>query len=265
MSILHGRKDIYHGITIDLAKQKLDSIEAFSEAITHTISVLKQEGIRGVWLRIPKEQSEFIPEAVKLRFIFHHAEPSYLMMTYWIPDPTIDPNKLPLHCQHFIGAGGAVVDIQNEEILLVTEKTRRHVDEQLVPWKIPGGTLDDPNEEIGSCAEREVFEETGVKCEFVAILGFRHMHGYRFGKSDIYFICLMKPITKEIIKDDHEIDKCQWVPLSEYFAMNSLGNVQMAAKEAIQRYLKDPSKHLTHSDVSLYNPKYGKGTMYACL
>ncbi len=151
--------------------------------------------------------------------------------------------------------------MERQEILLITERTERTPNTSGKDWwKIPGGTLDDPNENIGDCAVREVFEETGVRCEFVAILAFRHLHNYRFGKSDIYFICLMKPLSREINKDDHEIDKCQWTPLSEYFAMDHLRRVQMSAKEAVQKYLADYTRCLTTTDVSYGN---SKGIVYS--
>lgn len=39
-------------------------------------------------------------------------------------------------------------------------------------WKFPGG-LADPGESIPEAAAREVFEETGVQVEHVALLAFR--------------------------------------------------------------------------------------------
>jgi hypothetical protein len=74
-------------------------------------------------------------------------------------------------------------------------------------------------------------------------------------RSDIYFICLMKPLSRDINKDDHEIDKCQWTPLKDYFAMTHLRAVQLAAKEAVKNYLADPSKCLTSTDISYKDSK----------
>ena len=39
---------------------------------------------------------------------------------------------------------------------------------------------------------REVFEETGVRTEFVSILGIRHGHNIAFGKSDMFFLVALK-------------------------------------------------------------------------
>lgn len=40
----------------------------------------------------------------------------------------------------------------------------------------------------GAGAVREVLEETGVQCEFEAVLAFRHAHAFAFSKSDLFFI-----------------------------------------------------------------------------
>jgi hypothetical protein len=55
-----------------------------------TLEAYKKKGIRGVWLRIPTTQARYIPEAVDLEFTFHHAEPTYVMMT------KVRKNKLDL-------------------------------------------------------------------------------------------------------------------------------------------------------------------------
>lgn len=39
----------------------------------------------GLWLKIPKERSEFIPVCVKHGFDFHHAEKGGVMLTRWLP------------------------------------------------------------------------------------------------------------------------------------------------------------------------------------
>lgn len=55
-----------------------------------------------------------------------------------------------------------------------------------------------------------MFEETGVRAEFVGFAGVRHMHNYRFARGDLYFLSILKPITTEIKMDKNEISKCKW-------------------------------------------------------
>jgi len=66
-------------------------------------------------------------------------------------------------------------------------------------------------EHIAETAQREVFEETGIKSKFLGILAFRHMHGY--------FSCLMKAESNVIKKCDQEISKCAWIKASFQFFM----------------------------------------------
>ncbi|XP_067682999.1 uncharacterized protein [Haliotis asinina] len=85
-------------------------------------------------------------------------------------------------------------------------------------------------EDIGETAKREVFEETGIECEFESILTFRHQHNYRYGCSDIYFVCVMRPSSDDLKPCQHEIAKCQWMDLDEYINHEemSVGNRHIA-------------------------------------
>lgn len=75
-------------------------------------------------------------------------------------------------------------------------------------------------EDITEACQREVLEETGVPCQFVSILSFRHQHGYRFGCSDVYFVCLMRPVSEEINPCEKEIADCQWMDVSFGYVVN---------------------------------------------
>ncbi len=58
-------------------------------------------------------------------------------------------------------------------------------------------------------------EETGIETEFITLLSFRHMHKFRFGTDDIYFICLLKPLTDKVAIDHGEIAACKWIDVSK--------------------------------------------------
>jgi len=102
-----------------------------------------------------------------------------------------------------------LIDAQNN-ILVIQERyhTRRH-------YKLPGGALD-PGEHIYQAAVREIFEETGIRSKFLSLNCFRHWHGYRYGKSDIYFVCRLKPLSSVITIDPGEISEALWMPVDEY-------------------------------------------------
>ncbi|XP_005666946.1 nucleoside diphosphate-linked moiety X motif 6 isoform X4 [Sus scrofa] len=83
-------------------------------------------------------------------------------------------------------------------------------------WKFPGG-LSEPGEDIGDTAVREVFEETGIKSEFMSLLSIRQQHTNpgAFGKSDMYIICRLKPRSFIINFCQHECLRCEWMDLSD--------------------------------------------------
>ncbi len=77
-------------------------------------------------------------------------------------------------------------------------------------WKLPGGLVDQ-GEYISQAAEREVFEETGIKAKFHSILSFREKLEYKYGQPDMYFTCLLKPETFDINIDPQEIKAAKWM------------------------------------------------------
>ena len=82
-------------------------------------------------------------------------------------------------------------------------------------WKLPTG-LADAQEDIDLAARREVLEETGIESEFVGIFSFQQAHNAQFGKSDLFFICLLKPKTFDILKQESEIFACEWIDVETY-------------------------------------------------
>lgn len=124
------------------------------------------------------------------------------MLTKWLPDT---PNTIPAYTSHFVGVGGFVLN-DKREILVVKEKSGPAT--QI--WKIPGG-IADPGEDIGETACREVLEETGIPCDFECLLSFREHHSAKFGKSDLYFVCFLKPKHTDIKIQESEIADAKWM------------------------------------------------------
>ncbi|KAK4389531.1 Nudix hydrolase 8 [Sesamum angolense] len=134
---------------------------------------------------------------------------SYVMMTYWIPD---GPCLLPSNASHHVGVGSFVIN-DKDEVLVVQEK---HSTPGLFGlWKIPTGFIHE-SEEIYTGAVREVKEETGVDTEFVEVVAFRHAQNVSFEKSDLFFVCILRPLSTEIMVDDLEIQAAKWMPLDEF-------------------------------------------------
>ncbi|RVW96239.1 Nudix hydrolase 8 [Vitis vinifera] len=112
------------------------------------------QGKRGIWLKILLEQADLVPIAIQEGFNFHHAEPGYVMLTYWLPN---EPCLLPASPSHQIGIGGFVMN-HKREVLVVKEKCPCSCSGV---WKLPTGYIN-KSEEIFSGAVREVKEETGI-------------------------------------------------------------------------------------------------------
>ena len=64
---------------------------------------------------------------------------------------------------------------------------------------------------------REVLEETGIRTKFDFLVGFRHMHEYKHGMADIYFVCALKPLSFEIEIDKYEIAAAKWMKVRKLF------------------------------------------------
>ena len=78
----------------------------------------------------------------------------------------------------------------------------------------------DPGEPIGSAAEREVWEETGLKANFDRVLLFRHRFPSPTSNCDMYFVCALKldGEDQEITVDDKELDGAKFLAFKDYLA-----------------------------------------------
>ncbi len=203
MTELKYEADRFGGAIIEASS--LPGTGEFVPALESTISSLKKDGFKLIWLFLSPEQAELVAPSVAAGFFYHHADEGGIELCLrLIPDAFV-----PGYATHYLGAGGVLIDDRNR-ILVIQEKhhIKRH-------YKLPGGALD-PGEHISEAVVREVREETGIESEFLSLNCFRHWHGYRYGKSDIYFVCRLKPLSSEITIDPSEISEALWMPLDEY-------------------------------------------------
>lgn len=207
-SLLRAKEDCYDGVIVDPCSLPTNT-EDFVDRLKSSLLHWKIQRKRGVWLQLPSHLADFVPLAVKEGFQFHHAEPSYVMMTYWIPD---SPSTLPPNASHQVGIGAFVMN-DNKEVLAVQEKNGPLCGSGV--WKVPTGLINQ-GEDLCCGAVREVKEETGVETEFVQVVSFRHGHHVSFSKSDLYFTCALRPLSCEIVLQDGEIEAAKWMPLEEF-------------------------------------------------
>ncbi|XP_024994100.1 nudix hydrolase 8-like [Cynara cardunculus var. scolymus] len=206
--VLDAFDDEYGGVIVNPDKLPFDT-NVFASILSSSLSVWRTKGKKGIWLKLPLEKCDLVPIAVREGFQYHHAETGYVMMTYWIPN---GPCMLPANASHQVGVGGFVLNDKNE-VLVVQEK---HCAPELVGlWKLPTGFILE-SEEIFTGAVREVKEETGIDTEFLEVIAFRHAHNVAFEKSDLFFICMLRPISSQINIDDLEVQASKWMPLMEF-------------------------------------------------
>ena len=199
--------DQFRGIIVK--SDELPDDATFAGALPRSLEAWRAEGFRLVWLDVPIARAALIPVAVEHGFVFHHSNEGDLMLTCRLAEDAF----VPTHATHYVGVGGVVINDKNE-LLVVCELHRRT---QQRYYKLPGGALQ-PGEHLVDAVLREVVEETGVQVKFERLVCFRHWHGYRYGKSDIYFVCRLSPLSQDISKQDAEIEECIWMPVEEYLA-----------------------------------------------
>ncbi|KAK9673741.1 hypothetical protein RND81_12G186000 [Saponaria officinalis] len=209
IQLLPAINDDHGGVIVKLT-ETMDS-DVFRGALRASMSQWKNEGKRGVWIKLPIGLAHLVEIAVKEGFWYHHAEPNYLMLVYWIPESIC---TIPANATHRVGVG-AIVLTENRELLVVQEKSGKLRGTGI--WKIPTGVVDE-GEDICVAAVREVKEETGIDAEFLEVVAFRQTHKAFFEKSDLFFLCFLHPLSFNIQKQELEIEAAQWMPIEEFAA-----------------------------------------------
>ncbi len=206
--MLPASPDQFGGIIVD-SDDLAEDTDAFAADLAASIDAWRGDGRRLAWLKVPIDRAQLVPVAVRAGFVFHHSNESDVMMVCRL----VEGAFVPMHATHYIGVGGVCINDRNE-LLVVCERHRRTAQPY---YKLPGGALL-PGEHLVDAVLREVLEETGVNARFEALVCFRHWHGYRYGKSDIYFVCRLSPLSHDVTMQAEEIEECFWMPMADYFA-----------------------------------------------
>lgn len=97
--------------------------------------------------------------------------------------------------------------IRKNRVLLV----QRSHKEGSLNWQFPAGKLE-MNEEPSNTAEREVFEETGVRCKAITHLGFRK---HEANNVLIHYMICDYVGGQGFLKDSRENKDIRWVKINE--------------------------------------------------
>ena len=190
-----------------------DSREEFQGLLVSSLSSWSAQHYKVVWLQLALAKAALVPIAVDQGFEYHHTTDDYLMLTLRL----VEQAFVPPYASHYIGAGGVVVN-EFDELLVVHEKGQIG---QGRYYKLPGGALH-VGEHLVEGGVREVLEETGIASRFLSLACLRNMHGYRYGRSDIYFVCRLEPLSFEITTQEEEIEECLWMPVKEYYQADTV-------------------------------------------
>ncbi|CAN1355602.1 Nudix hydrolase 2 [Linum perenne] len=209
IELLKAKEDWFGGLTV-VINEHMEAVD-FVPQLRYSISKWKAQGKKGLWIKLSISHSNLVDSVVKEGFRFHHAESDYVMLVRWLPDDA--PDTLPPNASHRVGIGAFVIN-ESKEVLVVMERSGGFRDTKY--WKLPTGVVEE-GEDICAAAVREVKEETGIDVEFVEILAFRQSHRCFFSKSDLFFVCMMRPVSSIMITiQASEIEASKWIPIEEY-------------------------------------------------
>lgn len=211
VELLSAVEDQYGGVVVNVENHEPMDPKIFSSILEASMYNWRQQGKKGVWLKLPMLHSNLVDSAVKAGFRYHHAEADYLMLVRWIPDT---PDTFPANASHRVGIGAFVFNSE-KEMLVVQE--RNGVFGGTGVWKMPTGVVNE-GEDFCEAAVREVREETGIETKFVEVLAFRQSHKSFFEKSDLFFVCMLQPLSFDIQIQASEIEAAKWMPIEDYAA-----------------------------------------------
>jgi 8-oxo-dGTP pyrophosphatase MutT (NUDIX family) len=195
----------FNGIIVDPA-QLPGCADTFAKQLAELLDHAKSAQKAVVWLTLPIEYAHYIATATAKGFTYHNCLDTEITLVL----KSNPADFAPFVPTHSLGTGGLVQD-RKGNILVIREKGA-------TTYKLPGGHLE-LGEKIEEAVIREVWEETGIGTEFNAVLGMATTHPYRFGKSNIYIVCKLTPLSSQIdIQDTAEIDDARWMSLETFMA-----------------------------------------------
>ncbi|CAI0374270.1 unnamed protein product [Linum tenue] len=203
VKLLTSVNDQHGGVIVELS-EPIDS-GIFASMLRISISEWRKLGKKGVWIKLPIELCSLVEVAVKEGFWYHHAEPTYLMLVSWLPGGA---HPLPPNASHRVGVGAFVMN-EKREVLVVQENSGIFRGTGI--WKFPTGVVEE-GEDLCTAAVREVKEETAIDAEFMEILAFRQTHKAYFEKSDLFFLCMLRPISFDVQRQEAEIEAAKVKP-----------------------------------------------------
>jgi ADP-ribose pyrophosphatase YjhB (NUDIX family) len=236
-------QDLYNGLIVD-TKTIEESSDGFENSLNLLLTEAKADKKNLIWLDLTIKQNEHIAIALKHGFEFHNCEAHRVMLTHRVkPDAYI-----PVPPSHTIGVGAVVIN-EKDELLMVKDR----ICSGHSSFKFPGGMMEHADRLLDGVI-REVYEETGIKGEFIKMVTILNSHPYRFNKSNIYILFQLKALSSEInIIDTHEIAEAIWMPMDEFYADSEMSQFQ---KTLLDTTLNKKGLLLMDKDIHFSSKKF---------
>jgi 8-oxo-dGTP pyrophosphatase MutT (NUDIX family) len=164
-----------------------------------------------MWLNVPKEFSRVVPWLLAMcpPFILHHANSQRIMLVR--PANPRSRSQIPAYGTHYVKVECVVVEENTGRVLMVRERLGSA---EAVIKLVTGAT--DTGEFVAVSAEREVWEETGVRANTVSLVGCGNRLRTRFDRDEIIFGLLLYAKEGQTPKPDgFEVRDAMWMTVSE--------------------------------------------------
>ncbi len=177
------------------------------QLLTELVAIIEVSRVKNrklIWITLQDALTRLIPMCLEHGFTFHSCRGSATRLVLKLRNDAY----VPFSPTHTVGVGGFV--LLDEQLLCVQGHGASSSP------KLPGGTVD-LGGKIADAVLREVYEETGISCEFTSVLGFATRFPANFGYTDIYFVCELAPLSRAIsITDTEEIKHASWMDVDLY-------------------------------------------------
>lgn len=237
--------------------ERVANDDEFLNKLQQSISYWKSNEYTSAWISVPVNRARLVEQLSDgngpFGFDLHHANSTQqtIVMKKWLNEAKED--LIPPFATHQVGCAGFVLN-DNNELLLIKEwsgplsATGRTPSKQ---WKLPGGLLD-AGESLEEATVREVYEETGVPCDFEGVLSFWHRHGLKWGTSDLYYVCLLKPRSLQLNICPVEVSDARWMHVDDFLQTEDHPLITHVLEQA---FLLDKSQAIDKDSRKRLEPK----------
>lgn len=169
-----------------------------------------------MWFHVPHTRSDLLRPAFSLGFKNHHCREEYFVL-YLVLDPTFPLQSLPLYGTACIKVFAFLCRSDSfgyePELFVVRERYTNRSSGRL--WKFVSGSVN-RGETIASAIEREIFEEVGLRVQYIDAIKWTLKPETRFQQDQLSFCCYVELLQQQqepVLSN--EIADWSWIPMRE--------------------------------------------------